>query len=146
MWHNGTVRVYVMMVHYSCCYSLATEGDSQSPLTFLISEVVSRAWEGGGGTEDAAAKCDQSTPCIAVDQAFLHVWNWNNSLTPNPSGDIFLNWIMKIDCFCCFWCLVIYVHYKKLSGKQKHDFVNCVAMCVLSKTNFLIHYSVAVRF
>ena len=51
----------------------------------------------GEGTEDAAVKCHQSTPCITVDQLLLYVWNLNNSLTPNPSGDILLNWIMKID-------------------------------------------------
>ncbi len=74
------------------------------PIAFdlLISEVVSRAWEWGGGTEDAVAKCDQSTPCITADQIFLHVWNLNNSLTHNPLGGIFFNWIMKIDCYWSF--------------------------------------------
>lgn len=71
----------------------------RQPITFdlLISQVVSRDSDKGGG-EDAAAKCDQSTPCITVDQLILCRKNLNNSLTPKPSGDVFWNWIMKMEC------------------------------------------------
>ena len=108
------------------------------PIAFdlLISVVVSRAWEGGEGTEDAA-KCHQSTPCITVDQLFLYVWNLNNSLTPNPSGDIFLNWIMKIDRFHSFLELVytwLYFNIYKCYTKTLVSYVFFLVRCVLSNS------------